>query len=64
MTILDDKQFAINTIEKNTNESQKPHTVLSTYHLIAFIKVLKQEGLEKMDVIGTDFDTDYHEAHY
>lgn len=27
-----------------------------------FTKLLKQEGLEKMDVIGKDFDTDYHEA--
>ncbi len=27
-----------------------------------FTKLLKQEGLEKMDVIGEDFDTDYHEA--
>ena len=27
-----------------------------------FSKLLKQEGLEKMDVIGKDFDTDFHEA--
>ena len=23
---------------------------------------MKQEGLEKMDVVGKDFDTDFHEA--
>ncbi len=27
-----------------------------------FTKLLKQEGLEKMEVVGTDFDTDFHEA--
>ncbi len=27
-----------------------------------FSKLLKQEGLEKMNVVGEDFNTDYHEA--
>ncbi len=27
-----------------------------------FTKLLKQEGLEKMNVVGEDFDTDFHEA--
>ncbi len=27
-----------------------------------FTKLLKQEGLEKMEVVGSDFDTDFHEA--
>ncbi|MBR2153069.1 MAG: nucleotide exchange factor GrpE [Bacteroidaceae bacterium] len=27
-----------------------------------FMKLLKQEGLEKMDVVGKPFDTDFHEA--
>jgi molecular chaperone GrpE len=27
-----------------------------------FMKLLKQEGLEKIEAVGKDFDTDYHEA--
>ena len=27
-----------------------------------FLKNLHQEGLEKMEPVGKDFDTDYHEA--
>ena len=27
-----------------------------------FVKVLKQQGLEKMDVVGKPFDVDFHEA--
>ena len=27
-----------------------------------FVKILKQQGLEKMDVVGKPFDVDFHEA--
>lgn len=60
LPVLDDFERAQESIS-NANDVE---ALKEGVNLIVekFIKVLKQEGLEKMDVIGTDFDTDYHEA--
>ena len=60
LPVLDDFERAQESIS-NANDVE---ALREGVNLIVekFIKVLKQEGLEKMDVIGADFDTDYHEA--
>ena len=60
LPVLDDFERAQESIS-NANDVE---ALKEGVNLIVekFIKVLKQEGLEKMDVVGKDFDTDYHEA--
>lgn len=60
LPVLDDFERAQESISK----AQDVEALKEGVNLIVekFIKVLKQEGLEKMDVVGKDFDTDYHEA--
>lgn len=60
LPILDDFDRAEANIEKMEDvDSLKEGVKLI---IEKFTKLLKQEGLEKMDVVGKDFDTDFHEA--
>ena len=60
LPILDDLDRAQQTMDKMEDVAAcKAGVVLI---IDKFLKLLKQEGLEKMDVVGTDFDTDFHEA--
>ncbi|MDO4994678.1 MAG: nucleotide exchange factor GrpE [Bacteroidales bacterium] len=60
LPILDDFERAHETMDKMEDVA----AVKEGVQLIIekFLKLLKQEGLEKMDVVGQPFDTDYHEA--
>ena len=60
LPVLDDFDRAEANIEKMGDvDSLKEGVKLI---IEKFTKLLRQEGLEKMDVIGKDFDTDFHEA--
>lgn len=60
LPILDDFDRA----ESNMEKMEDLDSLKEGVRLIIekFSKLLKQEGLEKMDVVGKDFDTDFHEA--
>lgn len=60
LPILDDFDRA----ESNMEKMEDLDSLKEGVRLIVekFSKLLKQEGLEKMDVVGKDFDTDFHEA--
>jgi len=60
LPIIDDFERA----EKNMEKLEDVAACKEGVSLIIdkFLKLLKQEGLEKMDVVGKPFDTDYHEA--
>ena len=60
LPILDDFDRA----EANMGKTEDVNSLKEGVKLIIekFTKLLKQEGLEKMDVVGKDFDTDFHEA--
>ena len=50
--------------EQNMKNAEDVEAVKTGFVLIfeKLQKLLQQEGLEKMDVVGSAFDTDYHEA--
>ena len=60
LPILDDMERA----EQNMKNAEDLEAVKTGIVLIfeKLQKLLQQEGLEKMDVVGSAFDTDYHEA--
>lgn len=60
LPILDDMERA----EQNMKNAEDLEAVKTGIVLIfeKLQKLLQQEGLEKMDVVGSIFDTDYHEA--
>ena len=60
LPIIDDFERA----EKNMEKLEDVAACKEGVSLIIdkFLKLLKQEGLEKMEVVGKPFDTDYHEA--
>lgn len=60
LPILDDLERALANMQKATDVE----AILQGVDLInqKFLKVLAQEGLEKMAPIGEAFDTDFHEA--
>ncbi len=60
LPIIDDMERA----EKNMDKAEDVNAVKEGVSLIIekFIKQLKHEGLEKIEAVGQDFDTDYHEA--
>ena len=60
LPILDDLDRAQQTMDKMEDVAACKEGVVLI--IDKFLKLLKQEGLEKMDVVGTDFDTDFHEA--
>lgn len=60
LPILDDFERAHETMDKMEDVAAAKKGVQLIIE--KFLKLLKQEGVEKMEVIGKPFDTDYHEA--
>ena len=60
LPIIDDFERAEQNMEKLEDVAACKEGV--SLIIDKFMKLLKQEGLEKMDVVGKPFDTDYHEA--
>ena len=60
LPIIDDFERAEQNMEKMEDVAACKEGV--SLIIDKFMKLLKQEGLEKMDVVGKPFDTDYHEA--
>ena len=60
LPVLDDFERAISTMQKSDNASD----ILTGVELIynKFVKILEQNGLQKIETEGKDFDTDFHEA--
>ena len=60
LPVLDDFERAI----ENRSKDEKSAEVLTGVELIynKFVGILKQNGLEKIEAAGQDFNTDYHEA--
>ena len=60
LPVLDDMERAI----ANMHKSEDAKAWLEGVELInnKFLKILSQEGLNKIETEGADFDTDYHEA--
>ena len=60
LKILDDMERAIQNMEKTEDVA----SVKEGVQLIIdkFMKLLKQEGLSRIETEGKDFDTDFHEA--
>lgn len=60
LPVLDDFERAIATMEKSENAAELRTGVELIYN--KFVGILKQNGLQKIETEGQDFDTDYHEA--
>ena len=60
LPVLDDFERALNTMEKNENAAEIRVGVELIYN--KFVTILKQNGLQKIETEGADFDTDFHEA--
>ena len=60
LPILDDLDRAQQTMDKMEDVAACKEGVVLI--IDKFMKLLKQEGLEKMETVGKDFDTDFHEA--
>ena len=60
LPILDDLERAQQNMDKLDDVAACKEGVVLI--IDKFLKLLKQEGLEKMDVVGKPFDTDFHEA--
>ena len=60
LPVLDDMERAIQNMEKTEDVA----SVKEGVQLIIdkFMKLLKQEGLSRIETEGKDFDTDFHEA--
>ena len=60
LPVLDDFERALEIIKEHKSDND----VISGVELIynKLFNILKQRGLEPMNSIGTDFNTDYHEA--
>lgn len=60
LPILDDLERAVKAPDTSDEVKAMREGVELIYN--KFLKVLGQEGLQKMETDGADFDTDYHEA--
>lgn len=60
LPIIDDFERAEQNMDKLEDVAACKEGV--TLIIEKFMKLLKQEGLEKIDAVGKEFDTDYHEA--
>ena len=60
LPVLDDFERALQNMSKDENAKE----ILTGIELIynKFTSILKQNGLQKIEPEGKDFDTDYHEA--
>ena len=60
LPVLDDFERAINNMAKDENAAEIMTGVELIYN--KFVGILTQNGLEKIETEGADFNTDYHEA--
>ena len=60
LPVLDDFERALDNMAKDENAAEAMKGVELIYN--KFIGILKQNGLQKIETDGADFDTDYHEA--
>ncbi|MEG1839139.1 MAG: nucleotide exchange factor GrpE [Bacteroidaceae bacterium] len=60
LPILDDLERAIQTMETSTDMVGMKEGIELIYN--KFLKIISQEGVEKMETKDQDFNTDYHEA--
>lgn len=60
LPILDDLERAVKTSETSDDVKAMREGIELIYN--KFLKALNQEGLQKIETDGKDFDTDYHEA--
>lgn len=60
LPILDDLERALQNMQKADDVKAMYEGIDLIYQ--KFLKVLSQEGLQKMEPVGEAFDTDYHEA--
>lgn len=60
LPVLDDFERALLTMEKSENAAEIRVGVELIYN--KFVTILKQNGLQKIETEGKDFDTDFHEA--
>lgn len=60
LPILDDFERAIQTMESSSDVASIKEGVLLIFQ--KFLKTLKEEGLEKIETEGQDFNVDFHEA--
>lgn len=60
LPVLDDFERALDNMAKDENAAEAMKGVELIYN--KFIGILKQNGLQKIETKGADFDTDYHEA--
>lgn len=60
LPILDDMERAIQNMEKTEDVASVKEGVQLIIN--KFMKLLKQEGLSRIETEGKDFDTDFHEA--
>lgn len=60
LPVLDDFERALSNMAKDENAAE----ILTGIELIynKFVGILKQNGLQKIETEGTDFNTDFHEA--
>ena len=60
LPVLDDFERAIQNMSKDENAAEMLTGVELIYN--KFVGILKQNGLQKIETEGADFDTDFHEA--
>lgn len=60
LPVLDDFERALSNMAKDENATEAMKGVELIYN--KFTGILKQNGLQKIETEGADFDTDYHEA--
>lgn len=60
LPVLDDFERALSNMAKDENASEMMTGVELIYN--KFVNILKQNGLQKIETEGADFNTDYHEA--
>ncbi len=60
LPVLDDFERALNNMAKDENATEIMTGVELIYN--KFVGILKQNGLQKIETEGADFNTDFHEA--
>lgn len=60
LPVLDDFERALSNMSKDESAAEMMKGVELIYN--KFIGILKQNGLQKIETEGADFNTDYHEA--
>jgi molecular chaperone GrpE len=60
LPVLDDFERALSNLAKDENAAEIMTGIELIYN--KFVGILKQNGLQKIETEGADFNTDYHEA--